>query len=298
MNERDQTENTGAGEASFQEEKEPSFFGIIVHSFFVIPFLIAVFCLLLFTAVSLLTREQQTVYDYINEVKTGGITKRWQAAFELSKILSSNDPALREERFVDELTRVFKDSVHDDNRVRQYLALAMGRTGKTEFFVPLTENIEQEKEDNLYAVLYALGMLKDKRAVPILERYLDHPNAMLRSAAVVSLGNIGDISAKELLKKSLSDSEPNVQWGASLSLAALGDNSGKEILSRLLNRNYFSQFPEVDPQEQTHLVLAAIQAVADLKEKSLFPVVEELAKTDSNMKVRSAAMEAVEELKK
>ena len=70
------TENTEP-----QEEKEKSFFSVIIHSFFVIPFLIAVFCVLLFTAVHLLTSEQQTVYDFLNDVKVGGATKRSQAPF-------------------------------------------------------------------------------------------------------------------------------------------------------------------------------------------------------------------------
>ena len=70
-------------------EEEKSFFKIIVHSFFIVPFLIAVFCVLLFTGIHLLTKEQRSVYDYLEDVKTGGSTKRWQGAFELSRILAN-----------------------------------------------------------------------------------------------------------------------------------------------------------------------------------------------------------------
>ena len=52
------------------DEKPKSIFGVIIHSFFIIPFLIAVFCVLLFAAVSLLTHEKQTAYDLLNDVKT------------------------------------------------------------------------------------------------------------------------------------------------------------------------------------------------------------------------------------
>jgi len=45
-------------------EEEKSFFRIVIHSFFIIPFLIAVFCAVLFAGMYMLTREQRRVYDY------------------------------------------------------------------------------------------------------------------------------------------------------------------------------------------------------------------------------------------
>ena len=234
-------------------ETEKSFFNVIIHSFFVIPFLIAVFCILLFTAGHLLTREQQTVYDYLNDIKVGGATKRWQAAFELSKILATPAFVPQDDRFVSEMIKACKESEHDDPRVRQYLALAMGRTGKSEFLPPLLQHIEKEKEENLYAIIYALGMLREKRAVSTLSQYSAHPNPRIRSGVAVSLGVIGDYGAKEILKKALNDSEPNVKWGAALSLAQMNDASGKEILLKLLDRKYLSGFSAIDPQEQNQI---------------------------------------------
>ena len=89
-------------------EEEKSFFSIVIHSFFIIPFLIAVSCLLLFTGIHLLTREQRSAYDYLEDVKTGGLTKRWQGAFELSRILANPDLLPKEERFTLELINAFK----------------------------------------------------------------------------------------------------------------------------------------------------------------------------------------------
>ena len=284
MNPTDPQENN-------ESQPERSFFGIIVHSFFVIPFLIAVFCVLLFTAVYLLTREQQTAYDYLEDVKTGGLTKRWQAAFELSKILANPALTPHDERFTAELSSAFKQSVHDDSRVRQYLALAMARTGNPGFFDLLSEHINEEREENLYAILYALGMLKDHRAVPVLEEFISHPQARIRSVAVVALGTIGDPSCKQILKKTLSDPEPNVQWGTAISLAQMGDGSGEGILLQLLNREELAKYPEVDPQEQNHLILAAIEASTHLHDPELDTVIQSLAHNDKNMNVRAAAMD-------
>jgi len=279
-------------------ENERSFFGIIIHSFFIIPFLIAVFCVLLFAAVRLLTHEQQTVYDFLNDVKTGGVTKRWQAAFELSKVLANPKLIPHEERFNNELISAFKHSRDDDPRVRQYLALAMGRTGNPEYLEPLTSDIANEREENIPSILYALGMLQDKRGSAIIQNYLDHPNARIRSIAVVSLGNIGDADAIKFLKKTLNDPEPNVQWGSAISLAQMGDGGGKGILLQLLNRPYLAQFPEVDQYEQNHLILNTIDAAAKLNDPELNQKILELSKSDQNMNVRVAAMKFSENLNK
>ena len=276
---------------SANEEKPQSIFGVIIHSFFIVPFLIAVFCVLLFAAMSLLTHEKQTAYDLLNDVKAGSLTKRWQAAFELSKILSRPDLIPKDERFTTELIDAFKASKHDDDRVRQYLALAMGRTGKKEFLKPLLAEINEEKEQNLVAVIYALGMLKDKAAIPAIVKFLDHPVARVRSVAIVALGQIGDKSVVEKLKNALNDAEPNVQWGTAISLAYLGDNSGEEVLKKLLNRSYLSQFPEVDSQEQNQLILEAIKAAKKIHEPSLEAQIFELSKNAPNMTVRAAAMD-------
>ena len=273
------------------EKKEKSSKRILVHSFIVIPFAIAVCCVMLFAAVRLLTHEKQTAYDLLEDVKVGGITKRWQSAFELSRMLANPGLIPKDEGFTQEMASLFRKSKQDDSRVRQYLALAMGRTGKPVFFEPLTEDIANEKEENLSAVLYAVGMLKDKRGAAVLHPFLDHRDARIRSIAVVALGTIGLPSSADRLKKALRDSEPNVQWGAAVSLAKMGDRAGKSVILNMLDRDYLSRFPEVDPQEQNYLLLSAIEAASALHESELDTRLEQLSKMDSNLKIRAAALE-------
>ncbi len=201
------------------ENPPPSIFGVIIHSFFVIPFLIAVFCVLLFAAVRILTFEQHTAYDYLNDIKSGGATKRWQSAFELSKLVSNPQVLPKEERFYSEIQNAFVKSKNDDDRVRQYLAIAMGRLKHEGYIQPLLDALKDEKEENLYALIYALGLLEDKKAIPALKSFLDHPNGRIRLSAVIALGNIPDRSAIPKLKAMLNDSEPNIQGDAAIALA-------------------------------------------------------------------------------
>ena len=47
-----------------------------------------------------MTAEPNTARDYLEDVKIGGTTKRWQGAFELSKILSNPDMVPKDQLFV------------------------------------------------------------------------------------------------------------------------------------------------------------------------------------------------------
>lgn len=271
-----------------------SFFGIIIHSFFVIPFLIAIAAVLLFGTMQWLTREQLTAADYLEQVKTGGLPKRWQAAFELSKILANPKLIPQDEHFNRELETAFSAAGQDDPRVQQYLSLAMARTGNPRFFSLIVSALQKSNPKNQYALIYSLGMLRDPRAVPVIVPYLENTDARVRSISVVALGNIGHDSVRPALRKMLKDPEPNVQWGAAISLAKLKDASGRDILENLLDRAYLTQYKEVDPGEQTQLVLQAINASAGLNDQKLKAKLKELSQKDENMIVRSAALKSLE----
>ena len=62
---------------------------VVIHSFFVVPFIIAIFAVIIFLVIRLMTTEPNSARDYLEDVKIGGTTKRWQGEFELSKLLSN-----------------------------------------------------------------------------------------------------------------------------------------------------------------------------------------------------------------
>lgn len=290
MNNSDEIKDSASNEVPAEEK---SFFGIIIHSFFVIPFLIAVFGILLFAAVRLLTMEQHTVYDYLNDVKTGSLTKRWQSAFELSKILANPKLVPNEERFSAELISAFVHAKNDDDRVRQYLALAMGRTGNVKFTAPLIKALEGENDDNLYYLIYALGMLRDKSATLALLPYLENQSSKIRLISVIALGDIADPKTAGSLKKMLFDSEPNVGWDAAIALAKMNDAAGRDVLLKLLDRGYLSKFPEVDTEEQNRVLMVAIQAAAMLDDAPLRLSIKQLSQNDPNLEVRKTALTVI-----
>lgn len=281
-----------AGEPEQRDQPEQrSFISVIIHSFFIIPFLIAIFAGLLVVTWRILTNEPHSVYDYVADVKVGGATKRWQAAFELSKILADPERVPDEQRFVDEMLGVFDASAHDDPRVRQYLAQAMALTGNLQFIAPIAGAIAEESEGTRFMLLVALGMFGDPAVLPALAPYLADQSGRVRSGAATAMGLAGNPAAVEPLKRALHDPEPGVSWDAALALARLGDLSGKTVLLRLLDRSHLAQFANVDDRDQNLLMATVIAVVAPLGDPDLEARIAELARNDVSLDVRRIAQQ-------
>ncbi|MDP7526707.1 MAG: HEAT repeat domain-containing protein [Candidatus Marinimicrobia bacterium] len=274
---------------NFPAEKK-SLLRVVIHSFFVVPFIIAIFGVLIFLMLRILTIEPRTAQDYLHDVKIGGNTKRWQGAFELSKILANPGMVPREERFVNDLISTFEYSEKErDDRIRIYLALAMGRTKDLRYATILEKTLNDENEEILAAVIYSLGFINSPTSLEQLLLMFEHKSARVRHQVVVALGNYDGDQVQIVLKQALHDPEPNVRWDAAIALAKQKDDSGRRILLDLMDRKYLDSFPNIDAVEQNQAILAAIRASRDILDDELRQVLLDLMENDLNMKVRQAA---------
>ena len=274
---------------NFPAEKK-SLLKVVIHSFFVVPFIIAIFGVLIFLMLRILTIEPRTAQDYLHDVKIGGNTKRWQGAFELSKILANPGMVPREERFVNDLISTFEYSEKErDDRIRIYLALAMGRTKDLRYATILEKTLNDENEEILAAVIYSLGFINSPTSLEQLLLMFEHESARVRHQVVVALGNYDDDQVQIVLKQALHDPEPNVRWDAAIALAKQKDDSGRRILLDLMDRKYLDSFPNIDAVEQNQAILAAIRASRDILNDELRQVLTDLMDNDLNMKIRQAA---------
>ena len=103
-----------------------------------------------------------------------------------------------------------------------------------------------------------------------------------------------DDSVIPILKKMLNDEEPNIRWDAAIALAKLGDNSGKEIIKSLLDRKYYTQFKEVDSEEEVQAILVAIQVSSIIPSDDFIINLLKLATFDQNMKIRDHALKTLD----
>jgi hypothetical protein len=194
-------------------------------------------CVTVFVIFGLVAGESRGAKEYLGEVRSGGASRRWQAAFELSKVLQAHkDPALQDPKFAESLLALFRDSKNDDPRVRRYLALAMGRLKDPRAVPLLIEALDEDPgqaadaETQIYA-LWALGAIADPAALPALMQAAKSSDPGLRKTAVHALGSFPGDASRAALAEALQDAVEDVRWNAAIALARRGDAAGAPVLA-------------------------------------------------------------------
>lgn len=269
-----------------------------LHGFVVLPLLIAAIGILPIAVTMAIVRGtgDRSPAGYLQTIADKRGNARWRAAYQLSMLVTDGNGIEMEGSLAGHMVHVFNsESVKtDDPRVRQFLALAMGRTRSLEFYEPLVQALEESDDMAQKGVFVrALGYLGDERAIPRVAALLTHENAMMRHEAVQALGNIGSGSSVESLKGMLADPALDVRWDAAVSLAKLKDASGKDILFSLLDESYYAEFPHVSKDARDWAMEVAIRTSILLDDPELNAVIKELA-SSKNIKVKQAALSAIE----
>ena len=283
-------------ESTQQSQDKNSKVYTLYYAFFLIPLMITIFGVMFFFMFKVLTFETNSPHEYLTDVQIGSATKRWQSAFELSKLLSNPDILPLDSGFKNKMITVYKKSIHDDPMVRMYLALAMGRTGDLNFGPTLIEGLKDKDEGSRIAAIKALGILRYVPSVDQVKKFIQKSNSNEQKlAAVITLGSLGDTSVISELQYLLEDEEPNIRWDTAIALAKLGDISGNPIINNLLDRSYLNNFSEVDEEEKVQAMLVAIQVASLYPSDNFIANLLKLATFDNNMKIRDIAIKTLDQ---
>jgi HEAT repeat protein len=279
-------------EDDLTEVKKPT--SLLIAQFFLFPLIIIAICIGIFLLFGYLTYEQRTAKEYLMDVQTGSeLCCRWQAAYELSNMISSQKEKLRNTDFVDDLVRVYEKSGSDDPRVRRYLALTMGHLGDARAIPALVEGLKDSQVDNQVYNLWALGSIGDKSAVPAIQEKLKGEDPAVRRTAVYVLGALKDPRAIHDLQVALNDVSDDVRWNAAIALAQLNDAAGVDVLLRLTDRNYVEQITGMSADQKSQLVINAVKSLGILKFAGAQDKIIDLSKNDPDPAVRNASLEAL-----
>mgnify|MGYP001378115439 FL=1 len=276
------------------QKKESSRIYSLFYSFFLIPFMIAIFGAVFFLLFRFITYETTDASELLNQVKIGSATKRWQSAYELSKVLNDPDAVPFDLSFKNQMVSAYDHAINDDPLVRAYLAIAMGATGDQYYGDKLVLGLNDESRESRLAAIQAVGMVKEQSAISRLSEIIKSSDFQdERLAATMSLGFIGNSKSIPLLNSLLNDDEPNIRWDAAIGLAKMGEDSSIPTIQNLMDRNYLSTFPELDQNEVTKVILTAIETTTIIVDQRFEPLLETLASSDENLKVRNAAIKTL-----
>jgi HEAT repeat protein len=274
----------------------------LVLDLLVFPLVIVAVGVGVFVLFGLITSEGKGPGDYLDLIRTGDSNRRWQAAYELSKVIQgSQDPALKDPRLVGRMVSLFEETKGDDPRVRRFLALALGRLGNAQATPALLEYLGSvrrgegtDSETHIYAV-WALGAIGDDAAIPELVALTTHEDPGLRKTAVHALGAFRSGEATAALERSLGDPASDVRWNAAAALARHGNPAAVPVLEQMLDREQLARSEEVTPDQTEEILLRAIAGAARLSDARLSARLAELGRDDPSLRVRAAARRSLEQ---
>ncbi len=261
---------------------------------FVVPLLVVIMCVGVFVLFGWAAYERRSVEDYLSDLRDNRsffAHRRKQAAYELSKVLSANPQALRDDPHAgEELRKLFSTS--EDLWVRRYLALVLGHIADREA-VPLliAGAADDDAQVRIYS-LWALGAIAEPSGFPTLTAALADTDPGIRKTAAYALGSFADPAAAQALRALVDDPVADVRWNAALALARLGDDSGTAVLEQMLDRRLLAQIPDITPEQQEDAMISALNALIALDAEIDGAMLDRLAADDPSYKVRQAAIEA------
>ena len=276
------------------QKEESSRIYTLFYSFFLIPFMIAIFGAIFFLLFRFITYETNDASELLNQVKIGSATKRWQSAYELSKVLNNPETIPEDVSFKNQMISAYNHSINDDALVRAYLAIAMGATGDKFYAEELVNGLNDESRESRLAAIQAVGMVRSELAVMQLIDVINNSDYQdERLAATMSLGFIGDSKAIPKLNELLEDDEPNIRWDSAIALAKMGEKSSIPVIENLMDRDYLMTFPQLDYKEINKVIMTAIETSSLVVDNRFEPRLMELAKTDENLTRRDAAIKTL-----
>jgi HEAT repeat protein len=279
-----------------QSSEEETSFTQDIWRLFLIPAVIVALSVGVFVLFGQIASEGKSASEYLQEVRHGTSNRRWQAAFELSRILIRDEDARTDPSLVPEIMAILSDEQTEDPVIRRYLLLALEEIGDSRGApAALAALGDEDVEVRLFAAR-ALGRLGGGQpAAEELLMLLEEEDSGLRKIALHSLGLIGDQSAISRIVPRLDDSVEDVRWNAALSLAMLGDQSGIGILGQMMNPEYLGQVEGITESQKEEARLNAVRASFKLRDPGLRILIEGLSKTDPSLRVRNIALQVLEE---
>lgn len=270
--------------------------------FFLIPLAVVGVTILIYTGFRSLIADDRTAADYLVEIRNGGSTRRWPAAYELSRLMA--DPKVRADRaLAPALVKAFQDS-KDDPAVRRYLALAIGRLDPPlppEAVADLTRALDDPDSETRISVIWALGSSGDPAVVERLVAVYgaSGTDAGIRKMLVYALGALPGDAQVTTLRTAVQDTEPDVRWNAAVALARRGNREGLGVIRQMLDRTYVEQAVKREVRQDgeqdpiADVMISGLRAAAALKDDTLRDSIVTLSTGDRSMKVRQAALLAL-----
>jgi HEAT repeat protein len=258
---------------------------------FIVPAVIVLVALSIFFLGTMALQHPKTAEQYLEELKSDNTSRRWQSAYELSRMLNQNENIQFDQDLRTQLVQVFSDAKNDDPRLREYLALVLGRLKEKSAIPVLSSAVHDDSTDVKIYSLWALGNIEDPQGGEAALAALSDTDETVQRMAVGALSAIRYEPAKFALEKNLEGSDLALRYDSAVALARIKDEKAVPTLLEMMNLKPSGK-PEDDQIIQSAKI-TAIDGAQELPDAVLKDKVLDLSKNESDIKVREAALAAL-----
>jgi HEAT repeat protein len=267
----------------------------VLYQFVVFPLGIVLVAVAIFLLFGKLASDEQTIPDYLNEIRSGSSHERWQAAYQLSKSLKRGE-AKRYPNLEQQVASLYVQSKHDDPRIRRYLGMVLGTLGDRRATPLLIDGVQHDNDvENRLFALMALGELRDPASLSAVTLATRDSEKDIRKAAYYALGGIGDRRAVDTLVSGLEDDVADVRWNAAISLSRFNDRRAIPTLREMLDRSRLANIKEMREDQKEDAMMVAMTPYARLAGAEARPDLERLTH-DPSLRIQAAAKETLSTL--
>ncbi len=258
---------------------------------FIVPAGIVAVALGIFLLGTFALQHPKTAEQYLQELKSDSTSRRWQSAYELSRMLAQGQNIQFNAGLREELVKTFDESRKDDSQLKQYLALVLGHLKEKSAVPALSRAVHDPSVDVRVYSLWALGNIEDPSGGPAALEALSDQDQGVRRMAVGALSALRYEPAKFALEKNLEDeSHQALRYDSALALARLKDPKAVPVLLEMMGLKASGGAGDEIIQSAK---LSAIEGYKELKDEKLREKVMDLSKNEPDLKVREAAMQAL-----
>jgi len=301
----------GAEVSAEETEGEPtSPYRNLLFPLIVVPAMIVIVVLLVYTLVGAITGEEATVDENLHRVLHGGSNERTQAAYALVAQLAENDrariggeqlPWEVSEALAPKLADALEGLGEDEVQLQYVLSSALlhlddpAGTEGLRGILALGDEADPEGKLKFHA-LVSLGSRGAPDTFGDVSAFLESEDQGLRSLAAGYLRFYPKEQAVPALKGSLGDLDLAVRLNTALSLSWFGDPAGATLLRDGAQREIYEAERARNPLNYARAEIVrenrvrAIEGLARLARPEDRALLEELAEGDDDLEVREAAM--------
>src|ERR1039458_887218 len=250
---------------------------------FIVPALIVAVALGIFLLGTLAVQHPKSAGQYLEELRSDSTSRRWQAAYELSRMLNQGEKIQFDENLRADLVKTFAEAKKDDPRVREYLALVLGRLREKSAVAALSEAVGDESNDVKIYSLWALGNIEDPTGGPAALSAISDPDPTVQRMAVGALSAMRYGPAKAALEGNLTNGNSALKYDSAVALARLKDEKAVSTLLDMMNLKATGGAGDEIIQSAK---IAGIEGAGEMDNGALRAKVVELSKNDPDLKVR------------